>query len=26
MSDENFRVGMLAMATLWDLYGAARKS
>jgi acetylornithine deacetylase/succinyl-diaminopimelate desuccinylase-like protein len=26
MSDENFRVGMLAMATLWDIYGATRKS
>jgi acetylornithine deacetylase/succinyl-diaminopimelate desuccinylase-like protein len=26
LSDENFRVGMLAMATLWDLYGATRKS
>jgi acetylornithine deacetylase/succinyl-diaminopimelate desuccinylase-like protein len=26
MSDENFRVGMLAMATLWDLYGKTRKS
>jgi len=24
MSEENFRVGMLAMATLWDEYGAKR--
>ena len=26
MSDENFRLGMLAMATLWDVYGATGRS